>query len=731
MTGTPRARWRRVSVVLQATATDCGPACLTMVLRSAGAALTLDAVREDMGVGRDGVTAYDLRAEARRHGLDCKAVRTGIEGLRSLPLPLIAHWEDNHFLVVERVGRRTVSVVDPAIGRRTFTPAEFGQGYRDIALAFRGSPAAAAATPGEPPLAAESVWRGMIRPALAAHRRVLAALLLTSALLLVAGLAVPIVTAAIVGAVASGTAAGSGAGWVAVVAVVTAAVGVIALIRGLAGAHLQRIVGGALPRDLLERLLAAPLRFFDHRGTGEIVSRLTATDVVRDALATRLVGAVLDAVLATVYLVLLAVIDPRLALITVCLAAVQLVVVGALAVRGRRLRREELLAEARSTSWLVESVRGMEWVKAAGAEGMLRRRWADLHGRRLIALSRASRTIAMAEAVADAFRIGGPVALLLAAVPAATGPALPLVGTGPGAVVGLAALGAAVLLPLGSLAGHLRAISELGSVVEHLTDLAQAPAEQPPSRPSAPPLRGGIALRAVSFRHTHRSAWILRDISVQIPAGGKLAIVGASGSGKSTLAKLICGLYEPTEGVVLIDGTPLQSFDLPSVRRQMGVVLQDPFLLSGTVADAIALRSPAAPLPAIREAARLAGVHDEILDLPRGYQTWLAEGGSGLSGGQRQRLALARALLDKPAVLVLDEATSHLDATTEAVVETNLHQLGMTRIVVAHRLSTVQDADHVLVLDAGRVVEQGSPSQLSASGGRYAALAAAQQPANL
>ncbi len=697
-----------------------------MVLRNAGVGVTLDDVREDMGVGRDGVTAYDLRAEARRRGLDCKAVRTGTEGLRSLPLPLIAHWDGNHFLVVERVGQRTVSVVDPAVGRRTFTHEEFRQGYREIALAFRPQPAATPARAERLPRA-ESVWRGMIRPAVGAHRGVLAALLLTSALLLVAGVAVPIVTATIVGAVASGSAAGSTAGWVAVVAAVTAAVGVIAMIRGLAGAHLQRIVGGALPRDLLERLLAAPLRFFDHRGTGEIVSRLTATDVVRDALATRLVGAVLDAVLAAVYLLLLTIIDPRLALITVCLAAVQLLVVGALAVRGRRLRREELLAEARSTSWLVESVRGMEWVKAAGAEGMLRRRWADLHGRRLVALSRASRTTAVAEAVADAFRIGGPVALLLAAVPAATGPALPLVGTGPGAVVGLAALGAAVLLPLGSLAGHLRAISELGSVVDHLTDLAQAPAEQPSARPAAPPLRGRIALESVSFRHTHRSPWILRDVTVEIPAGGKLAIVGASGSGKSTLAKLICGLYEPTEGAVLIDGTPLQSFDLPSVRRQMGVVLQDPFLLSGTVADTIALRTPGAPLPAIREAARLAAVHDEILDLPRGYQTWLAEGGSGLSGGQRQRLALARALLDKPAVLVLDEATSHLDATTEATVENNLHQLGMTRIVVAHRLSTVRDADHVLVLDAGRVVEQGTPADLLAAGGRYAALAAAQQ----
>lgn len=722
-------RRRRVPVVLQATTTDCGAACLAMLLGTAGRPVSLESLREDLGIGRDGVTALDLRDEARRRGLHGKAVRATPNTVGTLPLPLIAHWEDNHFVVVERSTARWVRLVDPSIGRRRLSHAEFAAGFTGIALIFRPpagpSPGESGTTAGfDSDSVALSAWGSTLWPAITASHRVVLWLLLSTAALLAAGLVIPLATARIVTGLSDP--GGGWNGWPVAVVGFTVAIAAISLVRGLLGARLQQLVGSRLPRDLIDQLLAAPLRFFEHRGTGEVVSRLIATDAIRDAFATRLIGAVLDAAIGLAYLAVLSAIDVRLAAVTMALAAGQLAVVGALAVRGRRLHREELLADARCTSWLVESVRGIDWIKSAGAEGMFRRRWSTLHDRRLVALGRAARTNAMAEAVADAFRIGGPLALLVVAATGSVGVTRPLVGSGPGAVVGLAAMAAAALLPLGSLAVNIRSIAEMGSVVDHLTDLASAPAEQPVRGGLPGEISGAVRLHKVGFRYSTRSPWILRDVSVDVPAGGKLAIVGSSGSGKSTLARLICGLYPPTEGAVVLDGRPLQSYDLPSIRRRMGVVLQDPFLLSGTVQDAIALRAPHVRLPQIREAARLAAIHDEILDLPRGYQTWLAEGGAGLSGGQRQRIALARALLDRPSLLVLDEATSHLDATAEATIEQHLRQLGMTRIVVAHRLSTVRDADRVIVLEAGRIVEQGTPDDLLAAGGRFADLAAAQ-----
>jgi ABC-type multidrug transport system fused ATPase/permease subunit len=216
-------------------------------------------------------------------------------------------------------------------------------------------------------------------------------------------------------------------------------------------------------------------------------------------------------------------------------------------------------------------------------------------------------------------------------------------------------------------------------------------------------------------------------MSFHVPRGAKLAIVGPSGSGKSTLAKLLVGLYPPTSGTVAVDGHDLRTLDLPAVRRLIGVVWQEPQLFSGTIWENVSLRCPGAAPAEVQEAVRLAAIDEEITAMPLGYATGLGPSGEGLSGGQRQRLGLARALVGRPALLVLDEATSHLDAPAEARVEQNLRSAGVTRIVIAHRLSTVQDADLILVVVGGRIVERGTHEELLAWGEVYPAMVRAQQ----
>jgi ABC-type bacteriocin/lantibiotic exporter with double-glycine peptidase domain len=482
--------------------------------------------------------------------------------------------------------------------------------------------------------------------------------------------------------------------------------------------YLQGRLDAQTMLGFFEHLLSLPFQFFQQRGSGDLLMRLGSNTVIRGILTTQTLSIVLDGGLVLVYLAILLAWDPVFGLLALLLGAAQAALLLGTAGRQLRMSQEYLAAEALSQSYLIEALTGIATLKASGGEQRALNHWSNLFFKELNILMRRGALEAIVDTVMTGLRFLSPLVLLWVGAYQVLQGQVSL-----GTMLALNALALAFLSPLSSLISSAEQLQMASAYLDRIAEvLRTAPEQDFAQTPDAPRLTGRIELRQVSFRYTTESPWALREIDLDIQPGQKVAIVGRSGSGKTTLAMLLLGLHPPSQGEILYDGIPLEQMNYRSLRSQFGVVLQDSSLFSGSIRQNIELNAPGMALDQVIEAARLAGIHDEIMQMPMAYETVVAEGGSGLSGGQCQRLTIARALASQPALLLLDEATSHLDAISEELVDRNLSNLACTRIVIAHRLSTVRNADLILMVDGGQIVERGTHDQLLSQDREYAAL---------
>jgi ATP-binding cassette, subfamily B, bacterial len=711
----PRRR-RRVPVLYQLNATECGAACLAMVLGFHGRSTRVSDVRELTGVGRDGLSAARIVAAAEASGLRMKAFALQPADFDKVPMPAIVHWDFEHFVVVERWTPRSVTIVDPGTGRRKVSAEEFSNRYTGVVLA---------AEPGatfERAAAAPPQWHGYLWSMLSQAPGVLGQVVVVSLVLQVLALAVPVLTKIVVDEVL-------GQGIDELLPIVVLGLGIMVVaqlvsstLRGTLLLSLQAKVDQHLMVGFFRHLLSLPYRFFEQRTTGDLMMRLGSNAQVREILTGQTLSVLIDGSLVVVALGFLLAQAPSFGLVVLAIAAVQVALLLASRRPMHELTQRDLIAQSGSQAYLVEALQGIATVKASGAEERTLAHWSGLFADQISASVRRGYLASLVETAISVLRTLAPLLLLWIGARQVMDERMSL-----GTMLALQALASSVLTPLASLVANAQRLQLVGAHLERLTDVLEAEPELVDGEVIT--LAGGIEVDGVGFRYDQQGAEALHDVSVTIEPGQKVALVGRTGSGKSTLARLLLGLHEPTEGEIRYDGQAMAELDLHALRRQVGVVMQEPVLFSGTVYQNIAFNNPDLTQEQVVAAATRAGIHHEIAMMPMGYDTWLAEGGGGLSGGQRQRIALARALAHEPAVLLLDEATSSLDVATEALVERNLRALACTRVVIAHRLSTVRDADLILVLDQGRVIEQGTHPDLVAQGGAYADLVGQQSPA--
>lgn len=717
-TGRQKQKTVRTPTVLQMEAVECGAAALAMVLGHHGRHVPLEELRIACGVSRDGSRASNLLKAARSYGLTAKGMQMDLAALAGVRAPAVLFWEFNHYVVYDgtgrRFGRRGVYVNDPAKGRRFVPMEEFDSAFTGVVLTFEPGPDFRRA--GRRPGVA-----GAVPARLRGTSGTMLAAVLSSLLLVAVGAAVPALSRTYIDTYLIGGRTdllGVLFAAMATALVLTAALTALQQANLLRGRIISSTLGSA---RFLRHLLRLPVTFYAQRNPADLVQRLRSNDAVAETLARDLAAAGVDAVVVVLYAVLLWTYDPQLTVVGVGIALLNVVALR-IVVRLRATGTQKLRAEsARLTNTSYSGLQLIETMKATGGENGFFRRWAGRHAVTLDVQQ----------------RLGVPSAWLAVTAPtlAALNSALILAIGGLRAVEGHLSVGLLVAFqalvtgftaPITRLNGVAGRIQDFAADVARLKDVENFPVDPVHTRrePAAATrrLKGHVELDGITFGYSPLDAPLLKDFSLTAGPGQQIALVGGSGSGKSTVSRLISGLYAPWEGTVRIDGMRLEDIPRAALAASVSFVDQDVFLFEGTVRDNVALWDPSVPDDAVVAALEDAAVYDVVARRPGGIHSRVEQDGRNFSGGQRQRLEIARALVRRPSVLVLDEVTSALDAVTEQTVMDNLRRRGCACVVIAHRLSTVRDSDEILVLDRGTVVERGRHEQLAAAGGPYAEL---------
>ncbi len=698
-----RLHKKRVPYVEQMQQTECGLCCATMLLRYYRGKDRITTIREYLEAGRDGLKLSFIAQYLKSRGMETTIYKAGIDSLSQLPLPAVIFWNNEHFVVLESIKKDSYIIVDPAFGRRKIDRETMEQSYSDIIMIV--SPTKEYKASKEK----SDTW-GIVFDYIKKRKATMIIVVLMSLVAYALQLSVPVMTEKIIDSDKINN-------YGLMVLGLSVLLGLINFLRGRKMIVMQIDTDYHLSKTVFSKILRLPYKYFEGRTSGDILFRMSSISNIRELMSEQFVQTLMQIGVLGFILAYMIIKSPKIAAVAVAVFVVTGIFIIAMKPFILEVNQDDMMKNTMLQTVQVETVYSMFAIKTSGMEDETWHNWKKAYDNSLVTFRKKNRVINLYTSVLAFVQNIAPIFLLGLGIYEAMCGRMTL-----GESMAVYSLTGSFFTTGISAYNFWNDYVAASAYMERLHDIIDTDDETNPENPVCVKVSGDIDINHVSFSYTKSSKNVLNDIDIHIKKGEKVAIVGASGSGKSTLAKLITGLYEPTEGDILYDGVSSKFINKSELRKQIGVVPQDMTLFNESIYENIRMNREEIGMDDVKNAAALARIEDEIEKMPMKYYTLVSDMGMNLSGGQRQRIALARAIVHKNDLVILDEATSALDYENERKISDYLGKEECTRIVIAHRLSTVIDADKIIVLDNGTVKEVGKHEDLINMNGMYAQL---------
>ncbi|WP_242951128.1 peptidase domain-containing ABC transporter [Butyrivibrio fibrisolvens] len=686
---------------------ECGLACAAMIIDFFAKKTKLTYLREKYGVPNGGYNLLQLKTVLSENGVDSRAVKTDGLDVETLPVPFIAFWKKRHFIIVEKITREKVVIIDPSNGRKTIGRQEFQSNYSQIALYVLNGRHRKIQIP-----RLHYVIKNNIRR----NKGLLFATLLISMIVQVLSLAIPYITQQVIDSF-EGTDSFNPRVIVLSVFLVFICYFFSNFVRTRVITIMQTSFDKGFLGDTIERLLHLPYSYFVNRSKGEIIYRINSNSYIRQILVDQMMELAIDLFFFFIYLFAMILYSPKLSLVTLIIAGILCISSFANAKVNYKIQQNEIVVVTKSQDLVNELINNVFTIKSTNSQKNIFNKWKENFDKQVEYEKSRANCNSVFSNLSQSIYSFYPLLIILVGYFLVSKEEVTL-----GGIIAFCTIGQSFIRPILTIMNSYAQLLMVKLYIDRLVDILDTPDEASfTGDKKIDNYSGEIELNNISYKYSSFSPFAVSDISLRIKSGQKIAIVGESGSGKSTLLKVMSGLYQPTSGTILYDKKDIRDLDIYNMREKIGIVLQESMLFNGSFRDNICMGRDYTD-EKISYSIKASKLDELVYSFPLGLDTMISEGGQNLSGGQRQRVAIARTIVSDPKAIFLDEPTSALDNESEKIVMENLIKMNITMVVAAHRLSTIEKFDKIIVMDKGRIVEIGRHDELLKQNGYYARL---------